>query len=133
MSSARITVYSYNDAGFFIGTDIAIESPMEPGSGIYLIPGNSTDVAPPPPIEGKVLWWTGMEWVHVEPPGADPMLVRQRRDSLLTACDWTQLPDVRHVVDQTAWASYRQQLRDIPQCQNFPHVVQWPTPPVKKC
>jgi len=39
--------------------------------------------------------------------------VRSERDLRLTRSDWTQLPD--STVDKTAWASYRQQLRDIPQ------------------
>ena len=34
------------------------------------------------------------------------------RDRLLVACDWTQLPDTP--ADKTAWAAYRQALRDFP-------------------
>lgn len=34
------------------------------------------------------------------------------RDRLLVASDWTQLPDTP--ADKTAWATYRQQLRDFP-------------------
>ena len=38
--------------------------------------------------------------------------IRGQRNSLLTACDWTQIAD--STADKTAWASYRQQLRDLP-------------------
>lgn len=34
------------------------------------------------------------------------------RNAELTASDWTQLPDAP--VDKTAWANYRQALRDLP-------------------
>ena len=53
--------------------------------------------------------------------------VRQQRNELLSACDWTQLPDAP--VDRTAWAAYRQQLRDITAQDGFPWDVQWPVAP----
>lgn len=65
-------------------------------------------------------------------PTVDPLLVKEievrtERDILLARCDWTQVPDAP--VDQAAWASYRQQLRDIPQQSGFPNNVIWPTKP----
>ena len=47
--------------------------------------------------------------------------VRAQRDRLLAASDWTQVLDAP--VDRTAWATYRQQLRDLPQDPNFPDVT----------
>jgi hypothetical protein len=38
--------------------------------------------------------------------------MRLRRDALLAASDWTQHLDAP--VDRTAWAAYRQVLRDFP-------------------
>ena len=38
--------------------------------------------------------------------------IRGQRNSLLASCDWTQIAD--STADKTAWASYRQQLRDLP-------------------
>jgi len=38
--------------------------------------------------------------------------MRFARNSLLTASDWSQLPDAP--VDREAWATYRQALRDFP-------------------
>ena len=38
--------------------------------------------------------------------------IRGQRNTLLAACDWTQIAD--STADKTAWALYRQQLRDLP-------------------
>jgi hypothetical protein len=52
---------------------------------------------------------------------------RQWRNQLLTACDWTQIPDC--TVDKQAWLAYRQALRDITTQTGFPLQIQWPTQP----
>lgn len=54
--------------------------------------------------------------------------VRNKRDALLTQCDWTQVSD--SPVDRVAWAAYRQQLRDLPQTHNDPKQVVWPEKPI---
>ena len=53
--------------------------------------------------------------------------IRVERDRLLAASDWTQVSDAP--VDAAAWASYRQQLRDIPQDFATPDDVVWPEVP----
>lgn len=53
--------------------------------------------------------------------------VRADRDARLSASDWTQLPDAPG--DKTAWQTYRQTLRNIPESAGFPWNVTWPTPP----
>jgi hypothetical protein len=53
--------------------------------------------------------------------------VRTERDAKLTESDWTQVADAP--VDQAAWATYRQALRDIPSQAGFPNEVTWPTEP----
>ena len=53
--------------------------------------------------------------------------VRKKRDRLLADSDWTQVPDAP--VDQAAWATYRQKLRDLPQQKGFPSKVTWPKKP----
>jgi len=53
--------------------------------------------------------------------------VRSQRDALLTATDWTQVPDAP--VDSDAYATYRQELRDMPQQTGFPTDVTWPIEP----
>lgn len=53
--------------------------------------------------------------------------MRQQRGDKLKECDWTQVLDAP--VDKTAWATYRQALRDISAQSGFPWEVQWPTQP----
>lgn len=53
--------------------------------------------------------------------------VRNQRTEKLADCDWTQLAD--STADKTAWATYRQALRDIPSQTGFPWVIDWPTQP----
>lgn len=53
--------------------------------------------------------------------------VRSERDKLLSSSDWTQVADAP--VDQAAWATYRQALRDITQQAGFPENIIWPTMP----
>jgi hypothetical protein len=53
--------------------------------------------------------------------------VRQQRNELLSACDWTQLPD--SPADHGAWATYRQALRDVTAQEGFPWDVVWPEMP----
>lgn len=53
--------------------------------------------------------------------------VKQERDELLAATDWTQLQDVPLSADQkAAWATYRQALRDLPENFYKPSLVIWP-------
>lgn len=52
---------------------------------------------------------------------------RLRRNSLISATDWTQVADAP--VDKTAWAAYRQSLRDVPSQAEFPNTIAWPTAP----
>ena len=51
--------------------------------------------------------------------------IRTERDVKLTESDWTQVVDAP--VNQAAWATYRQALRDIPEQAGFPNEVNWPT------
>lgn len=59
-----------------------------------------------------------------------PNLVRKQRDSLLAKCDWTQTVDSPLTAEQkTAWATYRQALRDLPSQSGFPLNVKFPEQP----
>jgi len=53
--------------------------------------------------------------------------VRASRTQLLKDCDWTQIAD--STADKTAWATYRQQLRDITAQSGFPWTITWPDAP----
>ena len=48
-------------------------------------------------------------------------LIRSRRNSLLVSSDYTQMADWPG--DKEAWATYRQQLRDLPQVYSKPENV----------
>lgn len=54
--------------------------------------------------------------------------LREQRDALLAASDWTQVADAP--VDAAAWAKYRQALRDLPAKTDDPEAVKWPKAPV---
>jgi hypothetical protein len=53
-------------------------------------------------------------------------IIKNRRNALLEQSDWTQVIDAP--VDQAAWATYRQALRDITLHANFPYLQasDWP-------
>jgi len=53
--------------------------------------------------------------------------MRELRNRMLTACDWTQLADA--TVDKSAWGVYRQALRDVPSQAGFPATIEWPRSP----
>ena len=53
--------------------------------------------------------------------------VRDNRNRLIAECDWTQLND--SPVDKATWATYRQELRDLPLQAGFPFDVTYPTKP----
>ena len=53
--------------------------------------------------------------------------VRRSRTEMLNDCDWTQIAD--STADKTAWATYRQSLRDITDQAGFPWTITWPETP----
>ena len=56
--------------------------------------------------------------------------LRRLRDQKLTQCDWTQIADVPLAEEQkTAWATYRQALRDVPANTEDPKNPVWPAKP----
>lgn len=62
-------------------------------------------------------------------PDSNWDVVRAKRDYLLKWSDWTLTPGA--TVDQRAWSSYRQNLRDLPQTYEKYGLdkIVWPVPP----
>lgn len=76
---------------------------------------------------GDYEWFEG-SWIKSDPDLKSlGFQVRIKRDKLLSDSDWTQVTDAP--VDQVAWATYRQELRDIPTQEGFPADITWPTKP----
>jgi hypothetical protein len=53
--------------------------------------------------------------------------IKNWRNAQLAASDWTQLPDAP--TDKTAWAAYRQALRDLPAQGGIADAVEFPVAP----
>lgn len=97
-----------------------------------------TDVEVPKDIEKNPQNWTFEDGVFREftdeekterdfPDEVYWNKLRNERVKLLAASDWTQVPDAP--VDQQAWATYRQSLRDLPANTTDPRNPVWPTRP----
>lgn len=64
------------------------------------------------------------------PPAKTWNDIRGLRAIKLQQCDWTQVSDADLTTEErTAWASYRQALRDLPETYQTPAEVVWPTQP----
>jgi hypothetical protein len=64
---------------------------------------------------------------EMAPERHDMADVRRERNERLAASDWTQVAD--SPVDQSAWAVYRQALRDLPQDYSGEGPIPWPVAP----
>ena len=78
--------------------------------------GEITLQADPQKVEAKIQQaWTAL---------------RAQRNSLLVASDFTQLQDAHLSAEKkSAWADYRQALRDLPENATDPTQVTWPVSP----
>ena len=82
-------------------------------------------------INGK--WYTKHSVSEMDQEAKDSLdlsqsnSVRSTRNTKLAECDWTQVLDAP--VNQTAWASYRQALRDVTAQEGFPWTITWPEAP----
>lgn len=85
-----------------------------------------------PEVENGV-WCVGFEVLGKAPENIEfydmekAAEVRIERNRRLDKTDWTQVADAP--VDQAAWATYRQALRDIPDQEGFPNTMDWPVEP----
>ena len=129
------TVYSFDDNGIFLGTDLAWES--WDLNGTFLLPANSTEVAPSEIIEGHFAKWNGSQWeleIIPEPELVEELepitweTIRTQRNYLLSQTDWIFAPDVT-LKNKEAWITYRQSLRDLTNTFKNPEEVVWPEKP----
>ena len=126
------TVIQLDDDGYFVGTAVADESPLE--EGVYLLPANTVETDEPTIPEGhKALWngsWVFEEIVEPEPepiPEIDSMLVlRGQRNMRLQETDWWAGSDLTMTLAQI---DYRQALRDITKTYTSVDDVVWPREP----
>jgi len=100
----------FNDVSYYIENDAAIQ-------------------IPPQPSQYSVFDFTAKQWVlNPDLASADVLTARNK---LLFSTDWTQIPNNPLTSEmQAEWATYRQELRDIPQQSGYPYNVVWPVAPV---
>ena len=134
----RKIVYTFDNNGVFTGNDIAWESLNFDGT--YILPANSTEVAPKKIIEGYFSKWNGSEWELESIPKPEPIpepepeppitwdQIRSQRNYFLKESDWIDLPN-SPVKNKEAWLTYRQALRNLPQNFSEPSEIVWPTKP----
>lgn len=135
---AKKDVYSYHpETREYTGVTIAFQSPLEPF--VYHVPANSTEIEPPEQKDKQIRVFKDGKWsyeadksqIH-EPLSEEGKAreIRNQRGFKLMASDWTQLPDSPlQPKQQTEWAKYRKELRDITKQKNFPNEVKWPEEP----
>ena len=129
-----MNVYQTDIDGVYVGATTADRDPLD--SNNWLIPAGCVETAPPTITDSQLAKWSGTEWAVENIPVAEPDpepepvvpedLARAKRNRLLSTSDWTQVDD--SPVDKSAWATYRQSLRDLPAAEGFPD-VSFPTPP----
>ena len=85
-------------------------------------------------VNGEYIELTAEEIKEMEDRAAEADLnldmVRGQRNGLLRDSDWTQIADASlgaHTAEE--WATYRQELRDLPSKHSKVSEVVWPTPP----
>jgi len=94
----------------------------------YYIESGIPIAIPPSPSPYAVFNFSTKQWVLNENLAIAE--VSDQRQKLLYSSDWTQIPNNPLTAEKQAeWATYRQQLRDIPSQSGYPFNVIWPTPP----
>ena len=122
-----------------LGADVVFEGPQATGGTVY----QYSQAAGVEQVDGK--WYTkyvlgpiftGTEDFSAAEQEAEykamkdaeqAKSVRTSRDEKMKDSDWTQVADAP--VDQAAWATYRQALRDITAQAGFPWTIDWPVAP----
>jgi len=136
-------VYQTDKNGYYAGFSWVLnETDICPKTGQYLIPAGCVVDEPPEAEKGIVHFWDGFKWQQVVGPIFEPLpcerpaerltsgAMRAKRNALLAASDWTQLPDVPLSKEKKAdWKRYRKELRDLPASEHWPD-CDFPLPPL---
>jgi len=94
----------------------------------YYIENDAAVQIPPQPSQYSVFDFTTKQWVLNPDLASSDVLTA--RNKLLFSTDWTQIPNNPLTSEKQAeWATYRQELRDIPQQSGYPYNVVWPVAP----
>lgn len=134
--------YKYDASGRIVSAGICQDDDFErqDQQGLTLKEGvavygvdyfDGTEVLPLPvrPSTNHIFDYSTKQWIDPRTQQDHITATRARRNALLTASDWTQLPDVP-LATKDAWAVYRQALRDIANQPN-PLAIEWPTAPTR--
>jgi hypothetical protein len=98
-------------------------------ASVYYIADGAAVAIPAKPDQYSVFDFTTKQWVQQENLAIADVLPKRQR--LLYSSDWTQIPNNPLTSEQqAAWATYRQELRDIPSQSGYPFNVIFPTPPI---
>jgi hypothetical protein len=109
-----------------LGADVVFEGPQAQPTRYQIAFANGVEQ-----IENK--WYTKYSVADMDvdaiaaKDAEQAKSVRAQRGEKLKDSDWTQVADAP--VDQAAWATYRQSLRDVTAQSGFPWTVDWPTIP----
>lgn len=109
-----------------LGADVVFEGPQATPTRYQIAYRDGVEQ-----VDGK--WYTKHSVADLDAEGIaakdaeQAKSVREQRTQKLKDSDWTQVADAP--VDQAAWATYRQALRDVPSQAGFPWEVQWPVAP----
>lgn len=93
----------------------------------YYVENNVIVEMPQQPFSYCIFDYSTKQWIDPRTPETQWQIVRQQRDLLLQQSDYTQLSDVP-LDNKSAWATYRQELRDVTN-QPDPFNIVWPVPP----
>lgn len=74
--------------------------------------------------------WTGSAWAKNIPLGF--LLLREKRNALLAASDWTEYSRKLPSQVKAQWLAYRDQLFDLPKTVTDPFNFTWPVTPAEQ-
>lgn len=124
-----IKTVSCTQEDLFLQYDPSISSYIEGqlDDSKYYIENNEPVAIPPSPNQYCVFNYDTKQWFDPRTDETQWVIVRNQREALLAASDWTQLLDV-NLPNKSVWAVYRQNLRDVTN-QSDPFNIIWPTQP----